>query len=406
MIRINKNFSNLKENYIFAEVNKKVRKFKESNKNAELIDLGIGDVVLPIVMPIVKVLEDSVKSISKKKTMHGYGPYEGYKWLRDVISKDYKNRTNFSDLSLKRGLSISIDPDEIFIGPGTKEDMGGILELFDNNQEVLIPDPVYPAYCDTSTIEGFKINFVNAIESENFLATPKKIKPNSSIIYICSPNNPTGAAYTREKLKLWVDFALNSGSVILFDGAYEAFVSEENIVRSIYEIPGSRRCAIEFRSFSKMAGFTGLRCSYVVIPRELKLNETHLIDLWKRRISFKTNGVSYLSQRAAESVYQEDTQLELEKNINYYKENFKTISKSLDSINLKYFGGKNSPYVWVKCSYNKSSWEFFDYLLEKLNIVVIPGCGFGENGEGYFRISCFVEHEKVNQVAEKIKSIF
>ena len=387
-MRLNENFLNVKESYLFSEIAKKVNDYSAQNPDKKIIRLGIGDVTLPLVPAVIEALHKAVDEMGAQETFRGYGPEQGYDFLREKIVDYYKKNT------------IRLELDEVFVSDGAKSDVGNITDLFDKDNVVLIPDPVYPVYVDTNIMNGRKIEFLNANADNGFCPLPEG-NTKADIIYLCSPNNPTGACYTKEQLKTWVDYALENDAVILYDAAYEIFVQDENLPRSIYEIDGAKRCAIEFCSLSKTAGFTGTRCGYTIVPKDLKVKVNKLkllkIDsdvveinkLWVRRQTTKFNGVPYIVQRGAEAVFTEEGQKQIMENINYYRANAKVIADTMDEIGIKYFGGVNSPYIWLKCPNGMKSWEFFDYLLENINVVGTPGAGFGENGEGYFRLTAF-----------------
>lgn len=392
MLKINKNYLNLQESYLFANIAHKVSTFKKENPDKEVISLGIGDVVLPLCEPVIKALESGVNDMSKKETFKGYGPEQGYDFLREVLQNYYKS------------FSVDLDMSEIFISDGAKSDLGNMLDIFDKDNVVLIPDPVYPAYVDTNVMDGRKIVYINGNIENNFTPLPDyNIK--SDIIYICSPNNPTGAVYNREQLTKWVEYAKEMGAVILFDAAYESFIKTPEIPHSIYEIPGAKECAIEICSLSKTAGFTGLRCGYTIVPQELKVDDVILNKLWLRRQTTKYNGVPYIVQKAAAAVFSEEGRAKTREVIEYYKENASIIGETLKELNIKYIGGENSPYIWLKCPNNMSSWDFFDLLLKEANVVGTPGVGFGNNGEGYFRLSCFAERDNVIEATKRLKKL-
>ena len=391
-MKINRNYKNLTESYLFSTIAKKVQEFSAKNKNIEIIKLGIGDVTLPLCPAVIEALHNAVDEMSQKETFKGYGPEQGYDFLKNSIQNYYKKN------------NVSIDADEIFISDGAKSDLGNILDLFDKDNTVLIPDPVYPVYVDTNTMAGRNIVFIDANEENHFLPLPdKKIK--CDIIYICSPNNPTGAVYDREQLTQWVDYAIKNNSVILFDSAYESFISEDNLPKSIYEIENAKKCAIEFCSFSKTAGFTGTRCGYTVVPKELVFDEMSLNKMWLRRQTTKFNGVPYIVQKGASAVFTDVGQKQIQENLSYYKNNAKVITDTLDKLNIKYTGGKNSPYIWLKCPDNMNSWDFFDMLLTKIGVVGTPGAGFGKNGDGWFRLTSFNTFEKTTEAMERFYNL-
>ena len=383
----------LKNNFLFQAVSDKLEEFKEKNPEKEVINMGIGDVSLPLASEVIRACISATNEMGKSSSFRGYSPNGGYDFLRQKIKDEYKN------------LRILVNTDEIFISDGAKSDMSNILDIFSSDNTCLIPDPVYPVYLDTSIMNGMKIEFANATEQNNFLPEPdfnKKV----DIIYICSPNNPTGAAYTKNQMKKWVDYANSCGAVILYDAAYEAFIEDDNFCRSIFEIPESKTCAIEFKSFSKSAGFTGMRCGYSIVPKELKRENVSLNYLWTRRHSTKFNGVPYIIQRAAEASLSDAGKKECQKSIKYYKKNAQILAKTFNQLYIKFFGGLNSPYLWIKCPNNMNSWEFFDYLLQNLNIIGTPGSGFGKNGENYFRFSCFASREDVQKACSKLTGSF
>ena len=409
MIKINENFLELQENYLFATIAKKVAKFSEENPNSKIIKLGIGDVTRPIPTAIIEAMHKAVEEMGQKETFRGYGPEQGYDFLREKIQKyDYKSR----------GVDISLD--EIFISDGAKCDCGNIVDIFDIGNKVAITDPVYPVYLDTNVMSGRSgkynlkdgkyenIVYIPVTSENNFV--PELPKEKVDMIYLCYPNNPTGTTLSKEQLKKWVDYAKENKSIILYDAAYEAFISEENVPHTIYEIEGAKEVAIEFRSYSKTAGFTGLRCAFIVVPKELKGytkngEEIEINKLWNRRHCTKFNGVSYVIQRAAEATYTEEGRNQIKENIDYYKENAKIIKKGLEEAGYTVYGGVNSPYVWLKLPEGVKSWEFFDELLTKANVVGTPGVGFGPSGEGYFRLTGFGTKENTQEAIERIKKM-
>lgn len=391
-MKINKNFLNLNESYLFSTIAKKVNDFKISNPNIYLIRLGIGDVTKPLCPSVIEGLHKAVDEMSNQKTFKGYGPEQGYDFLRQNIKSYYQQR------------NISLNLNEIFISDGAKSDIGNILDIFDKDNNVLIPDPVYPVYVDTNIMDGRKISYINATKENSFLPLPNSNKK-ADIIYICSPNNPTGAVYNHEQLKLWVDYAIDNKAIILFDAAYEAFISNDTLPRSIFEIEGASKCSIEFCSLSKTAGFTGTRCGYTIVPLDLEFDGIKLNKLWCRRQTTKFNGVAYIIQCAANSVFTNDGLKQISNTIEYYKENARIISSALEDLNIWFTGGKNSPYVWLKCPNKMSSWEFFDYLLNELNIVGTPGSGFGKNGEGFFRLTAFGDRTDTIKATERLRKM-
>lgn len=392
---INKNYENLKNNYLFSTVAEKVRAYSEAHPDADVIKLGIGDVTKPLAKSVVAALHAAVDENAKAETFMGYGPEQGYGFLREALSGYYEK------------LGAKIDADEIFVSDGAKSDIANILDIFDKNCHVVIPDPVYPVYLDTNVMDGRKVSFLNANQGNNFLPMPEDLATNESvdIIYLCSPNNPTGACYNKEQLKIWVDFANKQDAVIFFDSAYEVFVNDPELPRTIFAIPGARTCAIEIASLSKTAGFTGTRCSYTVVPKELVRDGQSLKDMWFRRQSTKFNGTPYIVQKAAEAVFTDEGYAEIMENIHGYQENAKIITDTLDELGIYYTGGHYSPYVWLKCPNNMSSWEFFDFLLEKAQVVGTPGEGFGKNGEGFFRLTAFNTPERTREAMDRLKRI-
>ncbi len=391
-MNFNKNFNDIPESYLFAEVADRVSKYTKAHPDKKVLKLGIGDVTLPLAPSVIKALHDGVEDMSRAETFKGYGPYEGYSFLREAIADYYK----------KSGVTLSLS--EIFVSDGAKSDLGNILDIFSKDNTVLVPDPVYPVYVDTNLMAGRKVIFADATEKNGFLPMPD-YKVNADIIYICSPNNPTGAAYTRAQLKEWVDYANAKGAVILYDAAYECFVTDSALARSIFSVEGARTCAIEFCSLSKIAGFTGTRCGYTVIPEELKKDGVSANKLWLRRQSTKFNGVPYIVQKGAAAVFSDEGIKQIRANLAYYKNNAKLIADCLDELGVWYTGGKNSPYVWLKCPKGMSSWEFFDYLLNEAQVVGTPGAGFGKNGEGYFRLTAFGSEEVTKEAVNRIKSL-
>ncbi len=409
MIKINENFLRLKDNYLFSNINQRVNQYLKQNPLADIIRLGIGDVTRPIPKAITSAIKKAAEELEDKETFKGYGPEQGYDFLKEkIIKNEY------------RGLNIKSD--EVFISDGAKCDTGNIIEIFDKDIKVGITDPVYPVYLDSNIMCGRKdtdIIYINATEKNDFTPIPEELEEVPDLIYICSPNNPTGVAMKKEILEKWVKFAREQGSIILFDDAYEAFIEEEDIPHSIYEIEGAKEVAIEFKSYSKTAGFTGLRCAYTIVPKELVVkrqiqeitdsfsnnlgnNSISINKLWNRRSTTKFNGVSYVIQRAAEAVYTEEGKKGINENIKYYKENTKIILEGLKKAGITCYGGINSPYIWMKIPKGISSWEYFDILLKQYNIVGTPGVGFGTNGEGYFRLTAFGDRDKTKEAMERI----
>ncbi len=389
----NKNYLNISQSYLFSTIAKKVNEFSSNNPEKKIIRLGIGDVTLPLCEAVVDALKSASDELGVKETFRGYGPEQGYDFLKDEIQKYYLSH------------NVELESDEIFISDGAKSDLGNILDLFDKDNTVLVPDPVYPVYVDTNTMAGRKILYIDANSSNDFLPLPdENIK--ADIIYLCSPNNPTGAVYNKEQLKKWVDYANKNNAVILFDSAYECFITDETLPRSIYEIEGAKTCAIEFCSFSKMAGFTGTRCGWTVVPQALEFESMNLNKMWLRRQTTKFNGVPYIVQKGAQAVFSEEGQKQIKQNLDYYKENAKLISEVLSKHGIWHIGGKHSPYIWLRCPNNMTSWEFFDYLLENVQIVGTPGSGFGDNGEGYFRLTSFGSREGTQEAVERLDKLF
>ena len=403
MIKINENYLNLQDSYLFSTIAKKVAEFQEKNPDKKIIKLGIGDVTLPIAPKVIEAIHKAADEMAVKESFRGYGPEQGYDFLREkIVEFDYK----------KRG--IDIEKDEIFVSDGAKCDTANIQELFDKDNVIAITDPVYPVYLDTNVMAGRsgkfneetgkfeKVVYMPVKAENNFV--PELPKEKVDMIYLCLPNNPTGTVLNKEELKKWVDYAIENEAIILFDSAYEAFISEDNVPHSIYEIEGAKKVAIEFRSFSKTAGFTGVRCAYTVVPKELKIGDISLNKLWNRRQCTKFNGVPYITQRAAEAVYTEEGQKQIKENIAYYMNNAKIIREGLKEAGYTVYGGINAPYIWLKVPNGMTSWEFFDKLLEEKNIVGTPGSGFGPSGEGYFRLTAFGSLENTMEAIERIKN--
>lgn len=389
-MKYNLNFNDVAESYLFAEVADRVAKYSKANPDKKVIKLGIGDVTLPLVPEVIKALHSAVDDMAEKETFKGYGPYEGYSFLRDAISDYYKK------------MGVALEEGEIFVSDGAKSDLGNILDIFDKDNVVLVPDPVYPVYVDTNVMAGRKVLFADASEQNGFLPMPD-YSVDADIIYICSPNNPTGAAYTEAQLKEWVDYANSKNAVILYDAAYECFITDNSLARSIFRIEGAKTCAIEFCSLSKIAGFTGTRCGYTIVPHALEKDGMNANKLWLRRQSTKFNGVPYIVQKGAAAVFSEEGMKQIQNNLSYYKRNAQIIAECLDELGIPYTGGNNSPYVWLKCPRGMSSWEFFDYLLFNAQVVGTPGAGFGRNGEGYFRLTAFGSRENTEEAVKRIQ---
>ena len=401
MTKINENFLKLTPSYLFTDIAKKVADFSQKNPDKKLIKMGIGDVTRPLVPAVVEAMHKATEEMGTFEGFHGYGPEQGYAFLRELICEnDY--------------FGLGIEPDEIFVSDGAKSDCGNIVDIFAKDNVVAVCDPVYTVYVDTNVMSGRagenidgkwnKFIYLDATAENNFV--PEIPKEKAGIIYLCYPNNPTGMTITRDRLKAWVDYAKKNNSVILFDAAYEAFITEPDVPHSVFEIEGAKDVAIEFRSFSKTAGFTGTRCAYTVIPKSVKVNGTELNKLWLRRQCTKFNGVPYVIQRAAAAVYSDEGKKQVRNNIIYYLENARIIKEAFESIGIKAYGGVSSPYVWVKIPEGKTSWGFFDEILEKAGVVTTPGAGFGKNGEGYIRLTAFNTRENTIEAMENIKKLF
>ena len=386
-MKLNKNFELIKDSYLFATVAEKTAAYLKENPDKKLIKLGIGDVTIPLCKAVVEAGVKAVEEMGKPESFRGYGPYEGYDFLRKSVCDYYA----------RRGVNLGMN--EIFISDGAKSDIGNIVDLFSEDNVVLVPDPVYPVYVDTNLMDGRKIIYADANEENGFLPMPD-YKIDCDIIYMCSPNNPTGAVYDKTGLKAWVDYAKAKNAVILFDSAYEFYVTDKNLPRSVYEVEGATEVAIEFCSLSKTAGFTGTRCGYTVIPEKLGA----LNSMWLRRQSTKYNGVPYIVQRMAEAVFSEEGQKQIGENVSVYMKNAKLISDTLNELNIRHTGGINSPYIWLKCP-GGDSWAFFDKLLKEANVVGSPGVGFGKNGEGFFRLTAFNNYENTLEAMRRIKSV-
>lgn len=407
MAQVNENYSNLQGSFLFANISRKVAEFQAAHPDADIIRLGIGDVTLPLAPAVIEALHKAVDEMGQAETFRGYGPEQGYEFLRKaVVEHDYKP------------LGIDIALDEVFISDGAKSDVGNIQELFSPDNIVAITDPVYPVYLDSNVMGGRSGKAVNGIfEKIVYLPTtaennfsPEFPKSRVDIVYLCCPNNPTGTVLSRARLKEWIDWCKANDAILMFDSAYEAFISSEDTVHSIYEIEGAREVAIEFRSFSKTAGFTGTRCAYTVVPKEVHAftksgQKEALNPMWNRRQCTKFNGVPYIIQRAAEAVYSPEGFKQTRENIAYYKENARIIREGLESIGLTVFGGVDAPYIWLKAPEGMTSWELFDFLLEKVNIVSTPGAGFGPSGEGYLRLTAFGSRENTLRAIERIKTL-
>ncbi|MCC8130247.1 MAG: LL-diaminopimelate aminotransferase [Ruminococcus sp.] len=390
-MKANQNFYKIKQNYLFAEVADRTAKYSKEHPEAKIIKMGIGDVTLPLCEAVVDAMHKAVSEMGVKETFKGYGEYRGYDFLCESIVGYYKS------------FGVDLETEEVFVSEGAKTDLGNILDLFDADNTVLVTDPVYPVYVDTNILAGRKIVYADATEGNGFLPMPD-YAVNADIIYLCSPNNPTGAAYTRAQLKEWVDYAMSKKAVILLDSAYEAFITDPDVPHTAYEVEDAKKCVIEICSLSKTAGFTGTRCGYTIVPNGLHFDED-LNKLWLRRQSTKSNGVSYIVQCGANAVFTPEGQKGVKENIAYYQENAKIMMAALDECGIKYFGGKNSPYIWLRCPDGLGSWEFFDKLLEEANVVGTPGEGFGKNGKGYFRLTSFSTHENTEEAMRRLKKM-
>lgn len=404
MFKINENYLKLPGSYLFSTIAKKVNAYGAENPDKKIIRLGIGDVTQPLAPAIIDSLHKAVDEMGDKSGFHGYAPDLGYEFLRNTIAKnDYEAR------------GCNIAPDEIFVSDGAKSDSGNIQEIFATDNKIAVCDPVYPVYVDTNVMAGragtYDVNtevwsdviYMPCTAENNF--APELPKETPDIIYLCFPNNPTGATITKDELQKWVDYANKNGSVIIYDAAYEAYISEDNVPHSIYECEGARTCAIELHSFSKNAGFTGLRLGYTVVPKDLKSGDVMLHSLWARRHGTKYNGAPYIVQRAGEAVYSEEGKKQLKTQVDYYMNNAKYILNGLKEAGYTVSGGVNAPYIWLKTPDNMTSWQFFDYLLEHANVVGTPGSGFGPNGEGYFRLTAFGTYENTVEAIERIKKL-
>ncbi|NLX78440.1 MAG: LL-diaminopimelate aminotransferase [Clostridiales bacterium] len=385
----NMNYANLKDSYLFFNIGQKVRRYLEQNPDKRVLRLGIGDITRPLCDVVIKALHEAVDDQASFDRFHGYMPEVGAPFLREAIRNHYADR----------GIELKVD--EVFVSSGASDELGDILDLFDRSNSALVIEPAYPAYVDANVIAGREIIHLASSKETGFLPHPTD-DAKADIIYICSPNNPTGAVFSRSQLKEWVDFANKHGSVILFDAAYEAFIEDDSLPRSVFEIEGAKTCAIEICSLSKTAGFTGTRLGYTVIPKALVRNGMSFNDMWVRNRTTKTNGVSYILQKGGAAVFTPEGQQQIKENISVYKNNAKLIMNALDEIGLWFCGGKNSPYIWLECPKGMGSWEFFDYLLNEIQVVGTPGQGFGECGEGYFRFSTFGSPEDTKEAARRL----
>lgn len=391
-MHINRHYADLEDSYLFSTIAARVSAYKEAHPEADVIRLGIGDVTRPLSPAVLEALAAAVAEMGEKETFRGYGPEQGYAFLREAIRDYYGER------------GIDLDPHDIFVSDGAKSDLGNILDLFDTGNTVLIPDPVYPVYVDTNIMAGRSVRYLRAVRENGFLPMPDE-QTDADLIYLCSPNNPTGAVYSRDQLQSWVDYARERKALILFDAAYEAFVTDASRPRSIYELEGAKHCAIEFCSFSKTAGFTGTRCGWTVVPSELEADGLGLRQMWLRRQTTKFNGVPYIVQRGAAAVFSPEGRRQTAENIAYYRENARLIADALADMGIWYTGGVNSPYIWMACPNGLDSWAFFDYLLENAQVVGTPGAGFGKNGEGYFRLTAFGDREQTREAVARLRSL-
>lgn len=380
MAKLNHNFDNLVPNYLFADVSRKTNEFIKANPDRRIIRLGIGDVTLPLAPIVVDAMKKGCDELGVKETFKGYPDYEGYEFARQAVSDYYKT------------FGVDVSADEILINDGAKSDTSNIGDIFAQDNVVLVTDPVYPVYVDSNIMGGRKIVYADCTEENGFCPMPNN-EVHADIIYLCSPNNPTGACLNREQLKAWIDYAIKNDAVIIYDSAYEAFITEKEYPRSIFEIDGARKCAIEMCSLSKTAGFTGTRCGYTVIPKELVVDGTNLYSRWYRRLSTKFNGVSYPVQCGLKAVFSEEGLKQIKENLSYYQENAEIIANTMRECGISFTGGINSPYIWFKCPNNMGSWEFFDYMLNEIGVVGTPGEGFGKNGAGWFRLTSFGDRQ-------------
>lgn len=392
-MKLNHNFEKLEQSYLFSTIARKVAQFQKENPDASVIRMGIGDVTRPLGEAVEAALVNGALEQGKAETFHGYGPEQGYDFLREAIASYYKEQ-----------IGADVNMEDVFVSDGAKSDVGNVLDLFSADNTVLIPDPVYPVYLDTNVMDGRQIVFMQANQENGFLPMPVR-SVSADLIYLCSPNNPTGACYNREQLSQWVHYANEQDAIILFDAAYEAFV-QEGLPRSIFEIPGARSCAIEFCSLSKTAGFTGTRCGYTVVPKELTREGLSLHSMWLRRQTTKFNGVSYPVQRAAAAVFTEEGMEGCRANLAVYKENARIMAETLTKMGIWFCGGVHSPYIWMQCPNGMTSWEFFDDLLAKTGIVGTPGSGFGRNGEGFFRLTAFGSTENTREAMRRLMEVY
>ena len=400
MPQLNENFLKLEKNYLFINIAKKINAYiaEHPDKKDNIIRMGIGDVTLPIAPCVVEAVKKGAEEMGVKETFKGYEDSgTGYDFLKEAIAKYYNS------------FGADVSADEIRISDGAKSDCGNIVDIFGDDNVVLITDPAYPVYVDSNLMSGRKVIYADCTKENNFCAVPDS-NVHADLIYLCSPNNPTGAAFTKEQLKAWIDYAIDNRAIIIYDAAYEAFITDDGIPRSIFEVEGSRQCAIEICSLSKTAGFTGMRCGYTVIPKELEVvasdgTVVNISQLWGRRQGSKFNGVSYPVQCGAAAVFSDEGLEQIKVNLEYYKENARIIASALDELGIYYTGGKNSPYIWLECPNGMKSWDFFDLLLNEINVVGTPGAGFGKNGEGFFRLTSFGDRDKTIEAVERLKKL-
>jgi len=383
----------LQDSYLFSTIAKKAAAHVEANPDAQVLRLGIGDVTRPLPKVAVEAMTAAVAEMGQTAGFRGYGPEQGYPFVREAVKAYYATK------------GVELDAEEIYVGDGAKSDIGNILELFDRDNNIIVPDPVYPAYVDANIMAGRKISYINGDEGNGFLPMPDSLVVKPDVIYICSPNNPTGSVYSREQLKAWVDFAIENNAIILFDSAYECFISDKTLPTSIFEIEGSRKCAVEIATLSKMAGFTGVRCGYTVIPKELEFDGQSIGKMWMRRQATKFNGISYIVQKGAEAALSPEGLAQCKENVDAYMDNAKTIAKTMTELGIWHVGGDNAPYIWLQCPNGMTSWDFFDKLLAEAHIVGTPGAGFGAKGEGYFRLSAFNSKENVAEAMNRIRKV-
>lgn len=398
MVKINENFLTMKKNYLFIDIAKRLKAFTAANPNKPLIRMGIGDVTLPLAPVVVEAIKKAADEMGVKETFRGYEDSgTGYDFLKEAIAGYYKS------------FGVSLELSEIRVNDGAKADCGNITDIFGDGNTILVTDPAYPVYVDSNIMAGREVIYADSNEENGFAAMPDE-NVHADIIYLCSPNNPTGSVYTKAQLKEWVDYALKNEAVIIFDSAYEAFISDPELPRSIYAVEGAKKCAIEMCSLSKTAGFTGTRCGYTIIPQELIVKasdgtDVSLAQIWGRRQGSKFNGVSYPIQRGAEAVFTPEGQKQTHEAIDYYRRNAKVMADALTELGIKFTGGINSPYIWLKCPNNMGSWEFFDYLLNNIQVVGTPGEGFGKNGAGWFRLTAFGTYENTVEAMRRLKEL-